>query len=319
MQVWIWICIAAAVSGENLNFKHSDTWPHSAQPLKTEDQVRADIVIDAMMTTLGEIHSGDVQIIQEVTPRTDSYARKNRLWFDYDRRVERFDQQTGRLAQRIRVSDEVIFHLPRNTFTPAGRTHKSPGYITVDVRKDEVDVPGTIPIDVRIAGLGNFAHLRNHWTLEEFSEHRDAESSLFPATLSYIDETDPDPIFTDLVWIGPVSQGRLTKILLRLDRTRDFVPVINVLFVKNASGDFESISTNTADWISVNDTWVPVHWKATLASLEIVHDLQFHWRTVNRSINKKRFTLEDLDAPLGTSVINARRKDRVVIDRRIGL
>lgn len=316
MHVWLGIAIILAVTGDPATVKHSDTWPNSAKSLGKDDQARADFVIDEMMATLSEIHSGDVEILQTVQPQADSYAHKNRLLFDYEKQLERFDQLSGHLAQRIRADDETILHLPKNIFTRLGEVRKSPGYISVNERKDEADVVGTIPIDVRIAGIGNLAHLRNHWTWQKFDEHRNTEGSFYTGTLSYIDESDP--VFTDLLWIGTISRGRPTKILLRLDRSRDYVPVLYAMFVRDKNERFDLISTNTAEWASLKKTWVPVQWTLTLKSPSIFHELQFQWHSVNETIEPKRFTIDDLDAPIGTPVVNARIKDRVVVVREIG-
>jgi len=316
MHVLLCVVFAFAVSEIPASVEHSESWPDAPKELNAVDQARADFAIESMLKTLASIRSGDVQVTQDVTPQTDAYALENRQYFDYDRGLERLDQHSGRYAQRIRAGDEVVLHLPRQVTTNLGTTKKYPGYVTVNSLEDEAKVTGTIPIDVRISGLGNLAHLRNHWTLQRFEEQIIAKGSLFPATLSHIDETDP--IYTDLIWIGAFSRGRPTKVLLRLDRTRDFVPILNALFIKEYGDGFELISSNTAQWNSLDDTWVPVHWKTSLESPKVVHEFKFEWHTVNEAIEKSRFTIDDLHVPDGTPVINARIRDRVVVDRIVG-
>lgn len=308
------ILIALTLSSEPV--PDAETWPDTPTLLSVEDQDRADYIINTMMATLGEIHSGSVQMEQDVTPRTEGYAQKNWLLFDYDHQLERFDQRSGRMAQRIRNEQEVIVHLPRVVSPLLGPPRVYPGYVSKDARVNESDIPGTMPLDIRTVGIGNLAHFRNDWTWPKFQERITNDGSLFPGTLSFLDESDP--MFTDLVWVGSMSRKRPTKILLRLDRSRDYVPVLNVMYVQQKGRTFQQVGINSAEWEPRKKLWVPTRWRLTLEPAGIVHTLKFRWDSVNEPIDQRHFTLDDLDLPAGTSMINARIKDRVVVERVVG-
>ena len=240
--------------------------------------------------------------------------------FDVDRKVFRFDRtESVQYGQKSQEAAPLIVSRRSSYCRLADRSLEFEGTPSQFVNIRPLNAPvssHTSPFDVRLFGLMFYTDIRRQTDVESvlkahFGKSADAlqsdENGNIVLTWSYQNH------FKRKLWV---------------DTLHGFTPVRHEIVKMVDPTAPQEVLISTTSWKLVDDSWVPVEasleqhlnvykGKETIGVHSEKYVFQILWANINKSISDRVFSIEGLDLPFGTVIVD-RRADPAVLVRRVG-
>lgn len=172
-----------------------------------------------------------------------------------------------------------------------------------------------VPFDFRTIGLVSSGEWEGRCSLESMQEFLRKPSHHVEI------RNDATDNLRVLQWRGDkptISNNLYWTRHVKIDLSRGFVPTSIIEGFSEGGGSDESRRsprgvpaaftniehTSTIEWTNLNGTWVPVSWKYEEFSGSQGAEYAFEWASVNTPLDQRTFSVEALDLPDGTLVMN---------------
>ncbi len=266
------------------------------------------VVLDGMWSSLSELHTGSCTAkLSAFWVAGQLQEADYTLVFDFDAGCSRIDRRTastGRVVTRIDRPEETIFHL-------AGS-----GIVEREPPRTEARVENEDPFDVRILGLISFGEL--------MISNDDSTCRTWQRLRAHLDELAPPRVSAReqglfaITWELTVPTGdrshdgarySLYRRVTLVDPGNRFLPIRTEIW--NGAGPTREITgelyaTTESKWGVIENVPVP-----TQCIYDILHspkhaELRLDWTSVGAPVDLSAFTVEGLELPDDTVVVNER-------------
>jgi hypothetical protein len=230
--------------------------------------------------------------------------------FDIPKSLLRFDQlqtEKPRSGAAAKKSDEDGGKFAR---TPKLSLFWHRGGAVLVERADEKLPPWVQPFDARCVGLMTMGSFSGEIDFNDICSHLDKSS--------YIEAAEEKPGLYRLSWLSPSAVVQTT---VWLDEKRGFSPTrtelraVDEIDGKKTVAELLEISAST--YIEISGVWVPRSFRLQRANENSlgfqVCEVAFDWDAVNQAIDEKTFTIEGLNMPRGSVVIDGRLPKPIIL------
>lgn len=294
--------------------------------LLSEDHDRdgVNFVIKGVMNRIESLQSGEAAIrFLTATPQKSDETPCDwipssvyRYTFDYSQNHVLFehtlaDNDGSRTLKTLTTdASRMFYEAPRS----------GPGSVTTRPVSWMTEIPEAIPIDFRIAGIVGWGEICTHATFDDCKSKYWLNPGLYQKVS--LDRDEPSGLVT-LVMIHTDRSGAEWPLVISIDERKQYAPVEVRRFFRPPPGaehpessSLKTLSKISTSWTEKDGIWVPDVWIVE-RGLEPPVKFEFDWKAVNSQFDKRTFTMEGMDLPNGTLIVN-RLGNEAIIEGVIG-
>lgn len=291
---------------------HPGECNESAAARDTQRQM-VEFVIAGIKDRIDQISSGEVVVKLRRSPNLDLMADRSRWIKDSDYRYlfdyrsgnilfdhESFSSANGQRRYKTLLTDKAnyFYEQPR----------QDAGTVVIRSKTTTAPVTEALPIDFRLAGIVGWGEISSQYTLEKCKEDFWLNPALFQRVAANRNGLNG---LTELNLVHIDSTGGEWQIVAKIDEKRQYVPTeVRRYFrsphTQESQEDDSPSPSNTiiTTWETVSGIWVPVTWTIT-RGLEPPVEFSFEWKRLNCDFDPKEFSLEGMQLPDGTMIVNS--------------